>query len=405
MNLPDFIAKRTINSKTGQFSSSIYKIAISSIAIGLAIMLVALLILGGFQKTIKDKVFSFAGHMQVTKYTLSNSFDESPISIATDFFQNYQDLDFIKHVQGVAYKAGLLKTEEAVEGMVIKGIGVDYDTINFYSNLVEGRFPDVSSEDYSTEIIISKEIAQLLRLELGEKVIMYFVQNPPRYRQLEIVGVYETGLEDFDERMIIGDIRMIQRLNDWRVDQVGSFEVFIKDNIDEEVAESIVFDKVDADQFVNLTSKKYPQYFEWLELLNQNVRLFLVLILFVACFNMVAVIFILTMERTPMIGMLKSMGAQNKLIRNIFLMSGLRLTFKGLLWGNAVAIGAAALQFYFHLIPLDQENYYMSSVPILWDFKMILGLNLLVLVVVLISLFLPVWFIARMKPIKAIRFD
>lgn len=405
MNLPDFIAKRTINSKTGQFSGSIYKIAISSIAIGLAIMSVALLILGGFQKTIKDKVYSFAGHMQVTKYTLSNSFDESPISTETDFFQNHQDLDFIKHVQGVAYKAGLLKTEEAVEGVVIKGIGTDYDTANFASNLTEGRFPDLNSEDYSTEIIISKEIAQLLRLDLGEKVIMYFVQNPPRYRQLEIVGIYETGLEDFDERMIIGDIRMIQRLNDWGKDQVGSFEVFINDNVDEEEAESIVFDKVEADQFVNLTSKKYPQYFEWLELLNQNVRLFLALILFVACFNMVAVIFILTMERTPMIGMLKSMGAQNKLIRNIFLMSGLRLTFIGLFWGNLIGLGASALQYFFHLIPLDQENYYMSFVPILWDFKMILGLNLLVLVVVLISLFLPVWFIARMKPIKAIRFD
>jgi lipoprotein-releasing system permease protein len=405
LNLPDFIAKRTINSKTGQFSGSIYKIAISSIAIGLAIMSVALLILGGFQKTIKDKVYSFAGHMQVTKYTLSNSFDESPISTETDFFQNHQDLDLIKHVQGVAYKAGLLKTEEAVEGVVIKGIGTDYDTANFASNLIEGRFPDLNSEDYSTEIIISKEIAQLLRLDLGEKVIMYFVQNPPRYRQLEIVGIYETGLEDFDERMIIGDIRMIQRLNDWGKDQVGSFEVFINDNVDEEEAESIVFDKVEADQFVNLTSKKYPQYFEWLELLNQNVRLFLALILFVACFNMVAVIFILTMERTPMIGMLKSMGAQNKLIRNIFLMSGLRLTFKGLFWGNLIGLGASALQYFFHLIPLDQENYYMSFVPILWDFKMILGLNLLVLVVVLISLFLPVWFIARMKPIKAIRFD
>lgn len=405
MNLPDFIAKRTINSKTGQFSGSIYKIAISSIAIGLAIMLVALLILGGFQKTIKDKVFSFAGHMQVTKYTLSNSFDESPISTETDFFQNHQELDFIKHVQGVAYKAGLLKTEEAVEGVVIKGIGADYDTANFASNIIEGRFPNVNSEDYSTEIIISKELAQLLMLDLGEKVIMYFVQNPPRYRQLEIVGVYQTGLEDFDERMIIGDVRMIQRLNDWSEDQVGSFEVFINDNVDEEEAESIVFDKVDADQFVNLTSKKYPQYFEWLELLNQNVRLFLVLILFVACFNMVAVIFILTMERTPMIGLLKSMGAKNKLIRNIFLMSGLRLTFKGLFYGNLVAIGFSALQYYFHVIPLDQENYYMSAVPILWDFKMIIGLNLLVLVVVLISLFLPVWFIARMKPIKAIRFD
>ncbi|WP_375580986.1 FtsX-like permease family protein [Marivirga tractuosa] len=405
MNLPDFIAKRTINSKTGQFSGSIYKIAISSIAIGLAIMLVALLILGGFQKTIKDKVYSFAGHMQVTKYTLSNSFDESPISTETNFFQNHQELDFLKHVQGVAYKAGLLKTEEAVEGVVIKGIGADYDTANFSSNLINGRFPNVNAEDYSTEIIISKELAQLLRLELGEKVLMYFVQNPPRYRQLEIVGVYETGLEDFDERMIIGDIRMIQRLNDWSEDQVGGFEVFINDNVDEEEAESIVFDKVDADQFVNLTSQKYPQYFEWLELLNQNVRLFLALILFVACFNMVAVIFILTMERTPMIGLLKSMGAKNQLIRNIFLMSGLRLTFKGLLYGNLVAIGFSALQYYFHIIPLDQENYYMSAVPILWDFKMIVGLNLLVLVVVLISLFLPVWFIARMKPIKAIRFD
>ncbi|WP_296619401.1 FtsX-like permease family protein [Marivirga sp.] len=405
MNLPDFIAKRTINSKTGQFSGSIYKIAISSIAIGLAIMLIALLILGGFQKTIKDKVYSFAGHMQVTKYTLSNSFDESPISTETNFFHNHQDLPFIRHVQGVAYKTGLLKTEEAVEGVVIKGIGTDYDTANFASNLIEGRFPNVHAENYSTEIIISKEIAQLLRLELDQKVIMYFVQNPPRYRQLEIVGVYETGLEDFDERMIIGDIRMIQRLNDWKEDQVGSYEVFIKDNIDEEEAESIVFDKVESDQFVNLTSKKYPQYFEWLELLNQNVRLFLALILFVACFNMVAVIFILTMERTPMIGMLKSMGGQNKLIRNIFLMSGLRLTFKGLLYGNLVAIGVAALQYYFHIIPLDQQNYYMSSVPILWDFKMIIGLNLLVLIVVLISLFLPVWFIARMKPIKAIRFD
>lgn len=405
MNLPDFIAKRTINSKTGQFSGSIYKIAISSIAIGLAIMLVALLILGGFQKTIKDKVYSFAGHMQVTKYTLSNSFDESPISTETNFFKHHKDLDFIQHVQGVAYKAGLLKTEEAVEGVVIKGIGQDYDTANFASNLIQGRFPNVRVDNYSTEVIISKEIAQLLRIELGEKVIMYFVQNPPRYRQLEIVGIYETGLEDFDERIIMGDIKMIQRLNDWNANQVGSYEVFINDKLDEEEAESIVFDKVEADQFVNLTSKKYPQYFEWLELLNQNVRLFLVLILFVACFNMVAVIFILTMERTPMIGMLKSMGAKNQLIRNIFLMSGLRLTFKGLLYGNLVALGFAVLQYYFHIIPLDQENYYMNFVPILWDFKMILGLNVLVLVVVLISLFLPVWFIARMKPIKAIRFD
>lgn len=405
MNLPDFIAKRTINSKTGQFSGSIYRIAISSIAIGLAIMLIALLILGGFQKTIKDKVFSFAGHLQVTKYTLSNSFEESPISNETDFFQNFQDFSFIRHVQGVAYKAGLLKTEEAVEGVIIKGIGEDYDSLNFSHNLIAGRFPKLEKKNYSTEIIISKKIASLLRLGIDDDVLVYFVQNPPRYRQLEIVGIYQTGLEDFDEKIIIGDIKMLQRLNAWEADQVGGYEIFLKDGVDETEAEEIIFNQVESDQFVNRTSQKYPQYFEWLELLNQNVSLFLVLILFVACFNMVAVIFILTMERTPMIGMLKSMGAKNKLIRNIFLMSGIRLTIKGLLWGNGLALGLAALQYYFQLIPLDAENYYMSFVPILWDFKLIVALNILVLIVVSVALFLPVWFIARMKPIKAIRFD
>ncbi|MBK6265189.1 ABC transporter permease [Marivirga sp. S37H4] len=405
MNLPDFIAKRTINSKTGQFSSSIHRIAVASISIGLAIMLIALLIMGGFQNTIKEKVYSFAGHLQVTKYTLSNSFEESPTSTDTDFYNNFEQYPYVRHVQSFAFKAGLLKTNEAVEGVLIKGIGEDYDTTLFASNLVKGRFPKLNGEEYSTEVIVSSKIADLLLLEVGEKVLMYFVQNPPRFRQLEIVGIYQTGMEEFDERLIIGDIRMLQKLNNWEEDQVGGYEVFLHDADDEEMAEEAIFGLVESDQYVTRVSNKYRQYFEWLELLNQNVRLFLGLILFVASFNMIAVIFILIMERVPMIGILKAVGAKNSLIRNIFFYSGLRLTIRGLFWGNFIGLSFCALQDYFKFIPLDQENYYMSYVPIEWNFPVIIGLNLLVLVVISLTLTLPTWLTSRMKPIKAIRFD
>ncbi len=405
MNLPDFIAKRTLNSKVGQFSGSIHSIAVISVAIGLAIMLVSILIMGGFQKTIKEKVYSFAGHLQVTKYTLSNSFEESPISTDTEFYNNFNQYPLVRQVQSFAFKAGLLKTDEAVEGVLLKGIGQDYDTSSFASNLVAGRFPNLSNADYSTEVIVSQKIADLLLLDLNEKVLMYFVQNPPRYRQLEIVGIYQTGMEDFDEKLIIGDLRMIQRLNDWNEDQVGGYEIFLHNSEDELLAEELIFSAIESDQYVNRISQKYIQYFDWLKLLNQNVKLFLGLILFVACFNMVAVIFILIMERTPMIGLLKALGAKNSFIRKIFFYSGLRLTVKGLFWGNFIALGLCALQYYFKLIPLDQENYYMSFVPIEWNFLAIIGLNLLVLFLVAVTLIIPTWLTSKMNPIKAIRFD
>ncbi|MFQ3213256.1 MAG: lipoprotein-releasing system permease protein [Marivirga sp.] len=405
MNLPDFIAKRTINTENGQFSGSIYKIAISSIAIGLAIMLCAVLILGGFKNTISDKIYSFGGHLQVTKYTLNNSFEESPISINTNFYTNYKEYDYLDHVQSFAYKAGLLKALEAVEGVIIKGVGEDYDTANFSKNIIEGRFPDLLKEGYSSEVLVSRKLATLLQINIGDEVLMYFVQNPPRYRQINVVGIYQTGLEEFDERIIIGDIALIQRLNNWKEDEVGGYEIFLKDGVDHDIAEAAIFNEVESDQFVNKTKDKYSQYFEWLTLLNQNVKLFLSLILFVACFNMVAVIFILIMERTNMIGILKACGANNQLIRKIFFFSGIRLTLKGLLYGNTIALGFSVLQYYFKLIPLDVDNYYMPFVPIAWDFEAILIINLLVLVLVGFTLILPTILITRLKPIAAIRFD
>jgi lipoprotein-releasing system permease protein len=405
LNLPDFIAKRTINAKGGAFSGSIYRIAISSVAIGLAIMLMSILILGGFKQQIADKIYSFTGHLQVSKYTLSNSLESSPTTTNTDFYHNWQDLDYIKSVQAFAYKAGLLKANDAVEGVIIKGVGVDFDTASFSKNMVEGTFPNFTEEEYTTDVVISEKLAKLLQIEVKDKLLMYFVQNPPRYRQLTITGIFQTGLEEFDERIIIGDVGMIQRLNDWEPDQVGGYEIFLKQGTDIDEAETEIFDKVNSDQFVNNSKQKYNQYFEWLDLLNQNVRVFLGLILFVACFNMAAVLFILIMERTNMIGLLKAVGADNGLIRRIFYFSGIRLTLKGLLYGNVLALGLAALQYHFQIIPLDAENYYMSYVPILWDVKSILLINLAVLILVGVALTLPTFLVTRLKPIKAIRFD
>ncbi|GAB3341416.1 ABC transporter permease [Marivirga atlantica] len=405
MNLPDFIAKRTINAKGGAFSGSIYRIAISSVAIGLAIMLMSILILGGFKQQIADKIYSFTGHLQVSKYTLSNSLESSPTTTNTDFYHNWQDLDYIKSVQAFAYKAGLLKANDAVEGVIIKGVGVDFDTASFSKNMVEGTFPNFTEDEYTTDVVISEKLAKLLQIKVKDKLLMYFVQNPPRYRQLTITGIFQTGLEEFDERIIIGDMGMIQRLNDWETDQVGGYEIFLKQGTDIDEAETEIFDKVNSDQFVNNSKQKYNQYFEWLDLLNQNVRVFLGLILFVACFNMAAVLFILIMERTNMIGLLKAVGADNGLIRRIFYFSGIRLTLKGLLYGNVLALGLAALQYHFQIIPLDAENYYMSYVPILWDVKSILLINLAVLLLVGVALTLPTFLVTRLKPIKAIRFD
>jgi lipoprotein-releasing system permease protein len=405
LNLPDFIAKRTINAKGGAFSGSIYRIAISSVAIGLAIMLMSILILGGFKQQIADKIYSFTGHLQVSKYTLSNSLESSPTTTNTDFYHNWQDLDYIKSVQAFAYKAGLLKANDAVEGVIIKGVGVDFDTASFSKNMVEGTFPNFTEDEYTTDVVISEKLAKLLQIKVKDKLLMYFVQNPPRYRQLTITGIFQTGLEEFDERIIIGDMGMIQRLNDWETDQVGGYEIFLKQGTDIDEAETEIFDKVNSDQFVNNSKQKYNQYFEWLDLLNQNVRVFLGLILFVACFNMAAVLFILIMERTNMIGLLKAVGADNGLIRRIFYFSGIRLTLKGLLYGNVLALGLAALQYHFQIIPLDAENYYMSYVPILWDVKSILLINLAVLLLVGVALTLPTFLVTRLKPIKAIRFD
>lgn len=405
MNLSYFIAKRISFKRTGGFTGTIHRIAVASVAIGIAVSLISFMILGGFQQEISDKVFSFTGHFQVMKFMSSNAFEESPTSKNSDFYQNYPQNEHIKHVQVFAHKPGLLKGEDEVEGVLMKGVGPDFDSLTFKSSLVKGRFIQFSDSSAVNEVVLSTKIANKLLLDVGDRVIMYFVQDPPRFRRLEIVGLYETFLENFDDKIILGDIQTIRNLNGWTEDQVGGFEIFVNNPNQLESIQRPIYDKLDYDLRLIDIKDKYLEIFDWLQLLNNNVYVFLSLILFVAAFNMVSILFILIMERTQMIGILKALGTRNKQIRRIFVWNGVRIIGRGLVIGNSLALTLGFLQDKFKLIPLDPESYYMSFVPIFWNWPVFILINIAVLVVTTLVLFIPAMLISNIHPIRAIRFD
>ena len=406
MNLSYFIAKRISFKKTGGFTGTIHRIAVASIALGLTIMIISFLILDGFQTVISDKVYSFTGHYQVNRFVMSQAVEDSPTSMESDFYTNYRDLDYVRHVQVFANKPGLIKGDEEVEGVMMKGVGRDFDSLAFKPSIIKGRFIQFAENGRSSnEIVVSTKIARKMLLDVGSKVTMYFVQDPPRFRRLEVVGLYETFLEDFDDKFVLGDIRVIQVLNDWEENQVGGFEVFLKNPEEIDVFEDELYESIDYDLRLTKVTDRFIQIFDWLELLNNNVYVFLALILFVASFNMVSILFILIMERTSMIGLLKALGSTNHQIRNIFIWNGIRIIGRGMLLGNLIGLGFGWLQQSTQLIKLNAENYYMSYVPIVWEWPVILGLNVLILGITTAVLFIPAVIISNVNPIKSIKFD
>jgi len=405
LNLSYFISKRISSKAPKSFTNTIHRIAIASIAISLAAMILSFAILFGFQGTIKDKIYSFGSHLLVTKFIFGGIFEEHPISTNTNLYQDPGQFEFIDHIQTFIYKPGLIKNNDEVTGAILKGVGKDFSQEKFAANIVEGEFIHHQDSGYSTEVLLSKITAQKINLRVGDEMVMYFFQNPLRVRKLQIVGLYETWIEDFDKKIVIADIGMIQRLNNWADTLVGGYEIFIDDYSKVEMAENVLYEQIDADLFVEKISDKYFEVFQWLSLIQTNLEYFLVLVLIVACFNMISIVLILIMERTQMIGILKALGSPNKLISKIFIYSGMTLISKGLLWGNLIGIGLCYLQYQFHIIPLDPENYYMEFVPISWDWDLILALNVLVFIVVSLVMAVPIMITSRIQPIKSIRFD
>lgn len=360
----------------------------------------------GFQETVKEKIYSFSGHLLITKFSMNNSTEEQPMDYNIALYKDQEKYPFIRHIQEFAHKVGVVKTEDEALGVLIKGVGRSFDLESFRDNMVRGEFIHFKDSGYSNEVVVSKIIAAKLDKDVGDEIIVHFFQNPPRFRRLRIAGIYETNLSEyFDSRVIISDIGLIQRLNDWPDSVAGGLEVFVKDPSKIDNAGIAIGEMMDYDLNIERVSDRFMQVFEWLDLLSRQVNILLGIILTVVCVNMVSIVLILVMERTQMIGMLKALGATNGLIRSIFIYNGVNLILKGLLWGNIVGLGLCFIQDRFKLIELNPRDYYMSFVPISWHWEIVLILNLITLGLVTLILLLPTMAISRITPIKAIRFD
>jgi len=409
VNLPYFISKRISREQQQGFASTIHRIAIASIGIGLAASMISFLVMRGFQDTVKEKVYGFAGHMEVTKLTMSNSAEEQPMNFHVDPYDHPEKYPFVTHMQEFAHKPGLVKTDQdEVLGVFVKGVGKRYDAKAFSTNMIEGKFLDFPDSGYAHQVVISKIIARKLNAKVGDNLVIHFFQNPIRSRKLTVCGIYETNLSEyFDSKVIIGDIRMIQKLNDWSDSLAGGLEVFVRDEGRQQMEDDAfaISEAMALDFNVQLMSDKYIQVFEWLNLISRQVNILLVIILTVVCVNMISIVLILVMERTQMIGMLKAMGATDKTIRSVFLFNGINLLVKGLVLGNVLGLGLCAIQYFFKVIKLNAHDYYMSFVPVSWNWEVVAVLNVLTFFVVTIVLLIPTMVIARINPIKAIRFD
>ncbi|MBC5775039.1 ABC transporter permease [Pontibacter sp. KCTC 32443] len=404
MNISKYISEKISEVKSGSFTASVTKIAIISIAAGIAIMIVSFAILEGFRNEIRDKIFSFGAHLQINKYDTNNSYEGAPISNAIGLTEA-DSIPGIKQIQAFARKTAIVKSEEEVLGVVLKGVGKDYDLSAMKHNLDDGQLLAYNDTASSKEVMLSRRVAEKLRLKVGDEAIFYFIQNPPRARKLKIAGIFNTGLEEFDEVFVIGDIKLIRELNNWPDSISGGMEIMINDFEKIDQVADRVFEKMNYDLQLEKITDRHAQLFDWLKLLRKNVVIFLVLIIFVATFNMVSTVFIMIIERINMIGVLKAVGATDAQIRKVFYFRGLHLTLRGMLWGNIVGLGFCALQYYFKFIPLDPENYYMDTVPISWNFGIIVVLNIITLAMTMLAILIPAAMVARIKPVKAIKFD
>jgi lipoprotein-releasing system permease protein len=414
MNLPYFIAHRLIRGRREgtSFSRPINVIAIVGIAMGLAVMILAVAILTGFKKQIREKVVGFGSHIQIMNFDSNISFETTPISDTQKFIPRIKQIHGIEHVQVFATKAGIIRTDEDIQGVVLKGIGSDFDWSYFRSNMVDGSVFTVTDTGRTDKVIISKKISDMLRLKTGDSFAMLFIQDPPRMRKFTISGIYETSLEEFDKMYVYCDIGHIKRLNGWKEDQVSGFEVFIKDfdkldEITSEVRDAIGYKITEEDTKFKVTNIriKYPQIFDWLNFQDINVIIIILLMLIVAGFNMISGLLILILEKTNMIGVLKSLGAEDITIRRVFLYQAAYLIGKGLFWGNLIGIGLAFIQLKTGLITLDPTSYYIKTVPVNLELTHILLLNAGTMAAIIIMLLVPSQLITRISPVKAIKYD
>ena len=411
MNLEYFIAKRLITAKDhkSSISAPIIKIAIAAIAIGMVMMIVSVATGIGLQQKIREKVSAFNGHIIISNYDNNQSEATlTPIAKNQEFYPKFNSVTGVTHVQAIATKAGIIRTEKAFEGVVFKGVGTDYQWSNINEYLVAGRLPNLSSQ-LNSEVVISQFLADRLQLKVGDAFNTFFIkenQNQlPNIRHFEITGIFNSGFQEFDATYILGDIRHIQRINKWSPNQIGAFEIFVDDFDQIQSVGEEVYQQTPSNLDSKTIIEKYSYIFDWLQLFDFNILVILGVMILVATINMVVALLVLILERTQMIGILKALGANNWSVRKMFLYNALYLILRGLLWGNGIGIGILLIQKYFGIIQLNPENYYVNQAPVYFDLGYIAVLNVLTIAVCFLVLLIPSYIITKISPIKAIRYD
>lgn len=414
MNYELFIAKRIHFSKDGkrQVTPPAVRIAMIGIALGLAVMILSVAIVVGFKKEVRNKVIGFGSHIQITNFDSNTSFESEPIAVGDSLLEVLNAYPGIRHVEAFATKPGILKTDQDFQGIVLKGVDAGYDWSFFRKNLKEGDVLSLSSDKRSTDVLISRYLCDLLNLKLGDSFLAYFVGEEVRARKFHITGIYETGFQDYDKLFVFADIHQVRRLNGWDDDQVSGLELLVDDydRLDE-VSESLYFSLADSRDrngnslYVRSIKELNPMIFSWLDVLDINVVVILILMMAVAGFTMISGLLIIILERTNMIGILKALGETNASIRKIFLYVSFFLVGKGMFWGNLIGVGLCLLQSYTHVVSLDPAVYYLDAVPIDLSFTAWILLNIGTLSASMLMLLGPSYLITRIAPAKSIRFE
>ena len=393
------------------------KIAIGGIALGIAVMILSLSIVTGFQNEIKNKVIGVGSHVSIIKLDNNVSLEPQPISNNQPFLLALKNNSNIKHTQVFAIKNGIVKTKTENEGIILKGIDADYDLSYLKNNIIDGDIFQVNNDSSSNSILISKHLSNKLGLKTGQKVLVYFVtkknttndnesyEYEQRARNFKISGIYDTGFEDVDAQLAFVDIKHIQKINYWSNNEVGGFEIQLHDFNKLDLETEKINDLIGYELTAQSIKQTYPGVFGWLELMDSNAVIIISLMLIVASINMISALLILMLEKTSSIGLLKALGAANQDVRKIFLNLSFKLITKGLIIGNSIGIALSLIQLKFKFFTLEKETYYLEFVPINFDLFHILLLNGGTLTVCMLFILLPTLVINKISPIKAIRFN
>ncbi|MCF8361400.1 MAG: FtsX-like permease family protein [Prolixibacteraceae bacterium] len=416
MNTEFFIAKRVFsqNEKRKGISNKIVSIAVASISLGLAVMIISVAVLLGFKNEIRDKVVGFGSHLQIVNFDSNLSFETNPVTIDSQLIDQLLNIPHVSHLQQFAIKPGIVKTEDAIHGIVLKGVGANYDLTFLENNIVEGALPQIKHGEENTEVLVSQEIGKLLKLGIGDKLYCYFYNegmSTPRTRRFFVSGFYNTSMSEFDELYVISDIKQVQSLYGWHQSEISGYELNVDnfellDQVYSETRNLTMNHATENSMLRAYTIKqKYAMIFDWLSVLDMNVWVLLILMITVAGINMISGLLIIIIERSRMIGILKALGYPNVRVRKIFLYLTALLSARGLIWGNIIGIGLCLIQYTTGILELDPASYYIDTVPIFLNFSYILLLNIGTITAILLIVLLPSMFISKISPIDAISIE